>query len=71
MAKQMCCYGNCQEWVGDGSFKLTMTESRNGTVTERQSFCCYEHGILWLQKRDERLNHGVRQWRSPVERSAV
>jgi hypothetical protein len=65
--KIMCAYGNCQEWVGEGSFKLTVTESNNGRVTERQSFCCYEHGILWLQKCDER--HGLRQWRNPIEQS--
>lgn len=65
----MCGYGNCEETIATGpQFKLTISESRYGTVHERQTFCCYEHGILWLQKRDEQLNHGIRKWRGPIER---
>jgi hypothetical protein len=65
----MCGYGNCNELIQTGpQFKLTISESRNGICNERQSFCCYEHGILWLQKRDELINRGIRQWRGPVER---
>lgn len=56
----MCAYGNCAEMISPKStFKLTVTTSSHGTVTNRQSFCCYEHAILWLQKRDNTLNEHV------------
>lgn len=64
----MCDYGNCTEMVPPNSlFKLTITTSAHGIVTARQSFCCYEHGILWMQKKDRLLNN--RNWPEPKYRT--
>ncbi len=61
----VCAYGDCEERVSKAGFKLTITESSNGTVWDRQSFCCYEHAILWLHRKDTALNR--RQWPAPRE----
>jgi hypothetical protein len=63
----VCAYGNCHEELEPKkNFKCTVTESFNGSVNDRQSFCSYEHAWRWLKEHDERLNgsrslraHGV------------
>jgi hypothetical protein len=68
MADLLCAYGDCEERIPPkAGFKMTITESFNGTVNDRQSFCCYEHAILWLHSRDERINRGLRKWRPAEE----
>lgn len=56
--KMLCAYGNCTEDVSPKArFTLTTcTYSANGTVSDRNMFCCYEHAWRFLKRRDERLN---------------
>lgn len=65
----LCAFGDCQETMGKDSFKLTLTERSRAAAVEQEHFCCYEHAIRWLQKRDTRLNR--RRWPDPMDISPV
>jgi hypothetical protein len=52
----MCSYGNCQETMSTGDYRVTVTLAGRLGVTDRQVFCCLEHAWRHLRKTDERHN---------------